>query len=324
MNNLRKSLKELFQVNHDAGLLRIFLAATLTFILWSLLAAISASFKPLGSLNLGTIMGLNSQNLAYSLFLDIFNAYFSTFTILLLILFLLVAFLSFDSIADFYTHLKSFPSKRISKNHLTFCAFSFPKRKKILIPDDFFNFSGDFPDGPQEAEIKPGYALLVGSRANYSVKFNNNDNSDIFEVSLAFREKIIDCFNLNPASISFNTKDQRSIKSFLIEVEYSFDLPTDIENTAIFANMLALCDSTRIRKIIESILSSETEMVLSHFFLNSSMPFALPLGQVPEKPIRNAENITKGLEQKKHTLFFNFFKKAKTRSLKEIERGPFI
>ena len=67
-------------------------------------------------------------------------------------------------------------------------------------------FLEDIPDGPLEAVIKPGYALLVRSRANYSVKFNNNDNSDNFEVSLAFREKIIDCFNLKPASISFNDR----------------------------------------------------------------------------------------------------------------------
>lgn len=315
MNNLRKPLKEFFQVNHEAGLLRLFLAVILTFILWSLLAAISALFKPLGSLNFGNILDINSQNLALSLLLDIINAYFSTFSISLLILFLLIAYTSFDSISNFYKSLKSFSSKRVSKNHLSSCAFSFPKRKMFLFTKEYIKYPGNIPDGPFEAAIESGYAILVSNGVNYSVEFNKDGNSDNFVVSIPFRKKIVDCFSLNPASISFKTEEQISTKSFLIEVAYSYNLPSDNENLAKFASMLALCDSGKIRKIIENILISETNVSLSQYLRNSLGSSAPTLEQVSEKPIHKNENKTEEIDQKKHTIF-NFYKIIQDQGIK--------
>ena len=279
------------------------------------MAAINASFRPLESLNLGNILGLHSQNLALSLFWDIIKAYFSTFTILLVILFLFITFLSFDSITDFYTELKSFPSKKISKDHLSFCAFSLPKRKEFLFPDDFNYSSGNIPDGPLEAVIKPGYALLMSCGSNYSVKFNYGENLNNFHLSLAFREKIIDCFELNPASISFTAEGQNFSKSFLIEVAYSYELLIDNENMTNFANMLAQCDSRKIRKIIESILISESKIALSHYFRDSSGSSPLLLGQSSEKSFDENDIKTAELNQKKHSIF-NFYKRIQGQGIK--------
>lgn len=322
MNNLQKSLRELFRVNLEAGLLRLFLAAVLIFILWSLLAILSASFDPLGNLEISNTLGFNSQNLALSLFIDIINAYFSIFTISLIILFFIIVFFGFETIADFYSHLKSLPSNRISKNYLSHCAFSLPKRKKFLFPDHLNNPTDDYPSGPFEAVIKPGFALLVGSRENYSVKFNNRIDSENFEVSLTFREKILDCFNLNPASISFNIDDQSFVKSFFIEVEYVYDLPSGQENMAKFANMLALCDSGKIRKIIENNLISEIKVALGQYFRNSSGFTANPFKQVYEEPIGKKENTSKELDQKKYSMVINFYKKVKDQVIKRNRKRP--
>ena len=322
MNNFRKSLKELFQINHQAGILRLFLAAALTFVLWSLLAAISASLDPLGSLDWRNILGINSGNLALSLVFDIVNSYFSIFSFFLILLFLLVALFSFETITDFYTHLKSLPANKISRDYLTSCAFSFPKRKKLLFPDDLIG-SGNILQGPLEAVIKPGYALLVKSREDYSVKFNTSDNSENFEVSLAFREKLIDCFNLKPSSISFSCReDQKLAKSFLFEVTYGYDIPADNENMVKFANMLALFDSGNIRKIIESVLISEAKIALSQYYRNSPEPSANPLNQVQEKPIDNKKNASRELEQKKYWMVQFFYKKVKDRGIKRNRKRP--
>ncbi len=315
MNNFRKSLKELFQVNNQAGILRIFLAAAFTFVLWSLFAVISASFDPSGSLDLPNVLGINSENLALSLFLDIINAYFSIFSVSFTLLFLLVALLSLETTAFFLSHIKSSPSKGSSKNYLTSCAFSFPRRKKFLFPDDQINSSGDILTGPLEAVIKPGYALLVGNWPIFSVKFNNVNNPDNLEVFLSFKEMVIDCFTLDPSSFSFEFEDITFSKTFLIELAYSFILPTGTENTVRFANMLALFDSGNIRKIIESVLMSETKIAISQYVRNSPELSDYPLSRVQEGPIENNKSTQR---------FLTFINKLRAKVIKEIEKDQFI
>ena len=298
MNNYRKPFKDLFQVNLEAGFLRIFLAAFLIFILWSLLAVISAIFNPLGKINFASFLGLNSQNLAFSLFLDILQSYFSIFTISFLVIFLSVFYLGYETIAGFSFLIKSFPSKKFSKDYLSFCAFSFPKPKKLLIPDDLTNNFIDFPVGPLKTAIKPGYALLIRSRANYSAKFNDEGNSDDFEVFLTHNEEVIDCFNLNPGSITLYAENKTSMKSFLIELTYSFDLPNRHEEMAKFSNMLTMFEGRKILEIIEDFLISETRISINQYFGGFNGSSFISTAHPSEKSLNANENKSKAIEQK--------------------------
>ncbi len=105
MKHLQNSLKDLVQVNPHAGYLRLGFMLISVFILWSVLAMISAAFNPLGNLNLHLIPDLPTSNLAVSLLMDILQAYFSTFTICCLALFIYIFYISFETIAVFYFRL---------------------------------------------------------------------------------------------------------------------------------------------------------------------------------------------------------------------------
>jgi len=320
--NFRKSLKDIFQVNHEAGILRLFLAAALIFILWSLVALISASFDPFGSKDLHNILGINSDNLAFSLFLDIFDAYFSIFSFSLISLSLLIALVSLDIIAVFNLRIKSLKTIYHSKNYLTFCAFSFPRRKKVLFPDDRFNVTEDTVDGPLKASVKPGYALLVKRNTEYSLVFNACDNLENIEKSLAFRDKIIDCFNINPGSIPFIVNDQILSRSFFVEVAYDYDLPAGKKNIIKYASMLALFDADNFYEIIKSLLMAETEFSLNQYLRNHSESFTYTLQEANDDPSEKKENISKEVRQNNYSQLFNFHKKDFRNGLKRNRRRP--
>jgi len=314
--NFRKSLKDLFLVNHEAGILRLFLAAALIFVLWSLLAVISSAFDPFGSMDFRNILGINSENLALSLFLDIFDAYFSIFSFSLILMFLLIVLLSLDIVADFNLRLRSLQLKNISKKYLTSCAFSFPGRKKLLFPDDRFKASEDIFDGPLKAGIKPGCALLLKSKPSYSLIYNSGENLENIEISLAFREKIIDCFNMNPASIAFFVKDQSQSRSFLVDASYDYDLPTETGNMVKYASMLALFDSNNFREIIENLLVTETNLTLHQYFRSHPESSAYPSQEMQDDPIENNDKFSKEFKQKKYSRIVNFYKKGNGHGLK--------
>lgn len=316
MKNFRKSLKELVQVNTEAGYLRLIFLIILTFILWSLLAVIFATFNPLQNLAFGKILIFNSSNLALSLFRDILNAYFSLFTIAGLILFIFIFFISFDTVAKFYSRLKPLSSIKMSKNYLSNCAFSIPQIKVFRIPDDFINFSSDIPDGPLTAVIKPGYTLLVSTRGNYKTWINPKNNIDDLEVSLIHQEKIIDCYNINPASISFNKEDNIHTKSFIIELAYSFDLPNKHESLNPLTKMFELCDSRSIREIIERVLVSEAKATFGHYYRNSGDRFPFSNNQSQLKKIRNNQKFGIEFGQKTIVIFLKLINRSKNQVIK--------
>jgi hypothetical protein len=322
VKNFRKSLKELIQVNPEAGYLRLFFSAVLAFILWSLLAIISAFFNPLGKLDLSKVLEFNSTNLAISLFRDLLKAYFSLFTIASLILLLSVFYISFKTLAEFYARLKSFSSTRISKNYLSNCAFSIPQTHKYLFPDDFTNASGDIPDGPFKAAVKPGYALLISSRKNYSVRFNDSDNSDNLEMSLGHQEKIIDCFNINPASISFKTEENSRSKSFLIELVYSFELPVEHKNINQFLKIFELSDSKIIREIIEKILVSEVKVSINQYFWDTAGLFSFSTDQTQKKITSDNSKMAGEFKQKTNGMFLNISSKFQKQVIKRNRKRP--
>ncbi len=321
MNNFQKSLEELFRVNHQAGVLRSILIAAVCFVLWSLLATISVSFVPNGSLDFRNILGVHSDNLALSLFLDIISAYFSIFSFSLFIIFLLTVFLTFEMIAEFNMNLRSLPSLIISKNFLTSCAFSFPKRKTLLIPDDLNNFNKENLFGPLEAVVKPGYALLVKNRNNYSVKFNDQAISEGVKISITFSERVIGCFNLKPSSLSIKNEQVFS-KSISAELTYRFDLPADNSSSVNFAAMLALFDPGDFRKIIECTLKAETKIALNQFFRNSSGISAFTSDRIVGEPINIYEKYPEKLVRKKYSRFPDFYNKDNRYGIKRNRKRP--
>lgn len=325
MKKLRKSLKELAQVNPQAGYLRLFFLVILIFIFWSLLAIISTSFNPLGNLISRKISSINSSNLAFSLFLDILKAYFSMFSISSLILFLSIFYISFETIADLYSKIISISSKRLSKNYLSNCAFSIPQTCSYRFPDYFNNSLENkisFPDGPLNAVLKPGYALFVRENGIYKTWINHKSNTDDSKFTLGHQDKIVDCFSISPATISISSGDIIQSKFIKIELAYSYNLPVDHESVDQSKIMFELCNSNNMRSLIEKILVSEVKACINQYFHNSSIPLPFFNTQSLIDKKTNNKKLAKEFGQKANFVFINFMRKFRERVVKRNRKRP--
>jgi len=325
VKKLQKSLKELAQVNPQAGYLRLFFLVILIFIFWSLLAIISTSFNPMGNLIFRKISSINSSNLAFSLFWDILKAYFSTFSISSLILFLSIFFISFETIADFYSKLISISSKRMSKNYLSNCAFSIPQICSYRFPDYFINSFKNkysFPDGPLKAVLKPGYALFVRENGIYKTWINHKSSTDDSKLTLGHQDKIVDCFSISPATISIYSGDIVQSKFIKIELAYSYNLPVDHESIDQSKKMFELCDSKNMRSLIEKILVSEVKACIYQYSHNSSIPLPFFNSQSLVDKKSNNKKLVRDFGQKANFVFINFMRKFKKRVVKRNRKRP--
>ncbi len=195
-------------------------------------------------------------------------------------------------------------------------AFSLPKRKIFIFPDDFRENSGNTAIGSLDVLIKPGYAILVSSMDNYNVIFNLPESPADKSEFISFGESVIDCFNLNPVLVSFNTEDQTTSKSYRIEMEYSFVIPADHESNAKLANMLAMCKSQIIHSVIERILSTEINLTLNQFFRNSPKSSNLFLVHAPEKLLTKKGIKIGESKVKTHAMIISLYQKIRDKGNK--------
>ena len=165
---LNKFVKKCFQVNSQAGILRLFFTFILFFLFWSFLALISSIYNPLGKFNFSLFPYIASSNLAISLLNDMLTAYFSIFSLSILLLIIFTFTLSFFSVATLSSMFDESTSLKPNKELLSYDAFSIPSLKYYHFPMEYSsevenNKSLIFPNGPLNASIKPGYALAINS-----------------------------------------------------------------------------------------------------------------------------------------------------------------
>ena len=333
MKKLGESLKGLFIVNAQAGYLRFIFTILLIFILWSLLAIISSIYNPLGDLIPVVFTNINSSSLALSLFRDILKAYFSIFTLSILLLIIFIFWLTFVSIASFYSRLITLPTIKEYKNYLSSCAFSISGIKKYQFPDDHFmnskeKISYSFPEGPIKASIKPKFALVVNNRGIYRTWVNSSD-LDNMEKSLEYQDKIIDCFDVHSANlqITMENKIKEVFQSPLIKIElaYSYQLPVPQEsnNQLPNLNLFELCDSINIRSIIEKIIISEVKATLTQFSMDSRNTLPFQYKKSPANkiiPEYNSDTIKP--ESKTNAFAINFFNNPEKQVVKRNRKRP--
>ena len=193
-----------------------------------------------------------------------------------------IFWLSFITIATFYSRLFIFASIKEYKDYLSNCAFSIPGIKKYRFPaDHFITSEGEkslsFREGPLRASIKPKFALFVSNRGCYKNLVNSSDHEDL-EVSLEHQEKVIDCFNVNPANLQIILENRITdlIHSPYVKIElaYFYQLPVIQENNnnTPILKLFEYSDSKNIRSIIEMVIISEVKATLAQFSLISKDP----------------------------------------------------
>lgn len=306
MQHLRNSLKDLVKVNPHAGYLRLGFMLISVFILWSVLAMISAVFNPLGSLNLHLIPDLSTSNLAVSLLMDILQAYSSAFTICCLALFIYIFYICFETIAVFCFRLNPQQPIKNIKAYLTNCAFSIPQKDKLNLPNDSY-LSGkektlSVSEGPFNAVVKPGYALFIKKHGKIrpQIIFGGKDNKEVF---LDHQDKVIDIYNIAPVSISLhlenNMEDIFQSPFINVELTYFYDFSHRQDTAEQFSNLFQSCDSNSLRPTLDRIISLEIKRAINQYSQNS-FNIGSPSENHPQK-IQNTTDNKFTFNQHSHT-----------------------
>jgi hypothetical protein len=332
--NLKIFFKKLFQLNSQAGYLRLFFTIILLFLLWSFLALINAIYNPLGKLNLTLFPNIISSNLALSLIKDILKAYFSIFSLGVLFLLILtfnMCFLSVVSISSILGEATTFKEKR---DLLSYYAFSIPALKKynfpiVSYPESENDSSLFLPNGPLIASIKAGYALFISSHAENKVWANLSTEKQM-DISLEYQEKVIDCFNIQPGKIQLVLDNPLNdfYKSFKIKIDlaYFYQVP-DQQNgndQSSIKNLFEYFGSPNIRYIIEKVIISEVKTTFTQLALESKDILSLPRNPIDDKneisSINNIRNHHIKMQEKisfhiNHYPVFQTVKRNRKRSL---------
>jgi hypothetical protein len=320
-------LSELFQVNSQAGYLRLIFFILLFFIIWSLLAVISAVYNPFANLNLIKISASSSSTLAVSLFRDILNAYLSSFTLSCLALILYIFYTSFKTNINLFCELKTFSLNKNNKDYLLNCAFSVPPLPKYHFPEDLIdlraNKSFSFPEGPLIADLMPGFALYIYRQGTFRTLVNSSDNKNL-EISLSHQEKIIDCFNLKASNLEVVINNQNNDffwPNTRVDLVYSYQLPFDdkVKNQLPWINLFKLCDSNNLSFIIENILTSVIMSTLTQnkLGLRDISPFPSNKSQDHKHIIKN--NLTHN--QSNHQMDVFLFRVKKSNEIHYLKRN---
>jgi hypothetical protein len=325
LKKLQKSFKEIVQVNPQAGYLRLFLAIVFIFGVWSLLAIIFTINHPLAKLNSFLIPNFNSSSLAVSLFRDILYAYLSIFTISTLILIFYIFWLTYTTAVIFYSRLNNFSTLKENRDYLSYCAFSIPGKMKYQFPNTYPISSKNektlsFPEGPLIAVVKPIFALFVNNQGIYKSWVNSNA-SDELEISLEHHDKVIDYFDIQPATINIDLKNPvKNIVFFpflKINITYAFVLPDTrkIESNYPLINLIRYCDSNNFRLIIEKLIVLELNATVTQL----SKDFREPLLQIQpdenHRPVNTRKNKSREL-QNLDSFTPRFIKNPKLKTLK--------
>jgi hypothetical protein len=327
VKKLQNTFSGLFQVNSQAGYLRLIFFILLLFIVWSFLAVISAVYNPLGNINLIQIQTSCSSNLAVSLFKDILNAYLSSFTISSLVLILFIFYTSFKTIVNLFCELKTFSLIKNNKDYLLNCAYSIPPLPKYHFPEDFLEprvkESISYPEGPLKADLKPGFTLFIYKQGTFRTLVNSSDNEEL-EISLSHQEKIIDCFNLKPSNLEVvinNQSDGFLWPNTRFDLVYSYELPFDdeVKNQLPLINLFKLCDSNNLSFIIESLITSVIMSTLTQnkLCLRDISPF-------PTNKSQNEKHIIKNdlpLNQSNHQMDVFPFRVKKPNEIYRLKRN---
>jgi hypothetical protein len=311
--NLNKFAKKFFQVNSQAGFLRLFFTFISFFLFWSFLALINSIYSPLRNFNFSLLPQIVSNNLAISLLNEMLTAYFSIFSLSILSLIIFTFILSFLTIAFLSSILDGSTSLKLDKDLLSYDAFSTPSLKYYRFPLEYSSeWKNDksliFPKGPLNASIEPGYALLINSFGSNKVLVNSNTDKDL-NINLHYQEKVIDCFNIEPVKLEFifdnpsKRPDRSSKLKFNLSYSYQVQDLANANDQSPINKFFEHFDSTNIRTILEKLIISEVRSAFSKVAPESKAFSSVSTIPLSENKAIDKLHVDMKPHQKKHKNF---------------------